>query len=225
MKRIKMKYPKEKKKKNLAWRFLFSFFMAFLVFLLLLMLEAGFQKKEEEKLVILAAADIPKGTELTDEIIANSFREAYIPISFIPEQAVEDRKQLAGNITGEDIREREIVTLPRLCELPELLEELVEPVEVSISVTDLSQVVGGILSAGDRIHLSVTDRETGVNERILTNVYVSGAFTSSGIRLDRIPAEQEQSAATVLNLWIPKAMEQTFNEKINSGLLRISKIQ
>ena len=49
MKRIKMKYPKEKKKKNLAWRFLFSFFMAFLVFLLLLMLEAGFQKKEEEK--------------------------------------------------------------------------------------------------------------------------------------------------------------------------------
>ena len=225
MKRIKMKYQKEKKKKNLAWRFLFSFFMAFLVFLLLLMLEAGFLKKEEEKLVVLAAAYIPKGTELTDEIIADSFRETYVPISFVPEQAIQDSKRLAGNITEEDICEREIVTVSKLCEFPELLGELEEPVEVSVSVTDLSQVVGGILRTGDRINLSVTDRETGVNERVFSNIYVSGAFTSSGNRVDRMPMEQEQPAATVLNLWIPKAMEQTFNEKINSGLLRISKIQ
>ena len=225
MKRIKIRYPKEKRKKNPAWRFLFSFFMAFLVFLLLLMLEAGIQNKEEEKQVVMAVADIPKGTELSDEIIANSFREIYVPVSYVPDQVIEDRKQLAGNITEEEICEREILTIPKLCELSALLEELEEPVEVSVSVTDLSQVVGGIIRAGDRINLSVTDRETGVNERIISNVYVSGAFTSSGNRLDRVRTEQEQPPATVLNFWIPKAMEQAFNEKINSGLLRISKIQ
>ena len=92
-------------------------------------------------------------------------------------------------------------------------------VEVSFNVSDISQVVGGILRSGDIIDISIIDNNTNESMIVLEDIYVDKAISSDGLQIDR---SSDLSALTI-NILVSKDDSEKLNSYLNKGTLRISK--
>ena len=111
----------------------------------------------------------------------------------------------------------------RLLNVPaELIEEhtvVSEPVVAGLRAEDLYQVVGGVLRAGDRIHIYRVDEE-GKAVLAWENVYVQGVFDQSGTAISN---EDRNTAAQRINVYLDKKVVEEFYSQLNAGALRIVK--
>ena len=104
--------------------------------------------------------------------------------------------------------------------LDEIVQEIKDPVIAGFKAEDLYQVAGGVLRAGDRIHVyTVTDeRETVL---LWENVYVQGVFDQAGARIEN---GDTSTAAQRLNVYLAKEDVEAFYSGLASGMLRVVKV-
>lgn len=185
--------------------------------------------KNYEVPVYVPAADVlkvEKGTLITEENVNKLFTSAVRDSRTIPSDYISDLSLLIGKFAAKDIGQMEIVCESGFYDL-DMKEGILNPVEVSFSVNSFDQAVGGVLRRGDCISLYVVRKDEAEKEvtaeKIVDSTYVTRAFSSAGMEIDREDAENADTPTTIINIYIPKAQEDAYNRAISEGTLRVSR--
>ena len=179
--------------------------VAIVVFIALLFVEKSLLKPNGTVEGFVAVSDIDKGTVITEENISKLFTE-------------KNNIDGALEVTGA-INKGEVVSNNSFISKDDKFKDIDDLVEVSFNVSDISQVVGGILRSGDIIDISIIDNNTNESMIVLEDIYVDKAISSDGLQIDR---SSDLSALTI-NILVSKDDSEKLNSYLNKGTLRISK--
>lgn len=212
-----MKNKGEKKFGKIA----ISLIISIILFVGLLVLESNITSPNGKVEVVKAVNNIKEGTVIDENNKDSLFEVVTVDGSLDFETVLRNTDELVGRIIDTEIKKGEIISSERLIDKDSVLGKIENPVETSVRVTDISQVVGGILREGDIIDISVVNSTTTENEKVLEGVYVSKAFSSDGTEVDR---NSELSVLT-LNVIVSPEDEAKLNQALELGTLRVSKLK
>ena len=212
-----MKNKGEKKFGKIA----ISLIISIILFVGLLVLESNITSPNGKVEVVKAVNNIKEGTVIDENNKDSLFEVVTVDGSLDFETVLRNTDELVGRIINTEIKKGEIISSKRLIDKDSVLGKIENPVETSVRVTDISQVVGGILREGDIIDISVVNSTTTENEKVLEGVYVSKAFSSDGTEVDR---NSGMSVLTV-NIIVSPEDEAKLNQAIELGTIRVSKMK
>lgn len=194
--------------------------VAIVVFIALLFVEKSLLKPNGTVEGFVAVSDIDKGTVITEENISKLFTEKNnIDGALEVTGAVKTKDELINKVAKENINKGEVVSNNSFISKDDKFKDIDDLVEVSFNVSDISQVVGGILRSGDIIDISIIDNNTNESMIVLEDIYVDKAISSDGLQIDR---SSDLSALTI-NILVSKDNSEKLNSYLNKGTLRISK--
>lgn len=174
----------------------------------------------EKGIIYTAAKMIPRGTLITEENQGFYLEEQELDKSCIPVSALSDPNRIRGLVAVCDIDCGAMLTGGMFEELNLILKEMEEPVIAGFKAEDIFQVAGGVLRAGDRIHIYSV---SGENETTLIwgNVYVQGVFDQAG---NQIGGEDTLTAAQRINVYLDNSDVPHFYSELAGGSLRAVKV-
>ena len=194
--------------------------VALVVFIALLFVVKSLLKPNGTVEGFVAVSDIDKGTVITEENISKLFTEKNnIDGALEVSGAVKTKDDLINKVAKENINKGEVVSNNSFISKDDKFKDIDDLVEVSFNVSDISQVVGGILRSGDIIDISIIDNNTNESMIVLEDIYVDKAISSDGLQIDR---SSDLSALTI-NILVSKDDSEKLNSYLNKGMLRISK--
>lgn len=193
--------------------------VAIVVFVVLLFVQKSILKPNGTVDGLIAIGDIQKGTIITEQNVDSLFKEKVIDGELQTSNSAKTKSELINQIVKDGVNKGEVISLNSFIEKESILAKIDNPVETSFNVSNIAQVVGGILREGDLIDISVIDSNTGESTVVLTNVYITKAISSDGVEIDR---SSDLSAITI-NILISQADENILNNNINNGEIRVSK--
>ncbi|MDU6522099.1 SAF domain-containing protein [Clostridium sp.] len=194
--------------------------VAIVVFIALLFVEKSLLKPNGTVEGFVAVSDIDKGTVITKENISKLFTEKNnIDGALEVSGSVKTKDDLINKVAKENINKGEVVSNNSFISKDDKFKDIDDLVEVSFNVSDISQVVGGILRSGDIIDISIIDNNTNESMIVLEDIYVDKAISSDGLQIDR---SSDLSALTI-NILVSKDDSEKLNSYLNKGTLRISK--
>lgn len=225
-----MKKRERKKKENLSgeavmerWKaggVAAALIAAVAVFAVMLQLEKSTLTKYEKGTVYVAAVEIPKGQLVTSDNMSSYVREKSLDKSCIPESALCSPEQMTGLAAVFDIEPGVLLAEGMFETLDDVLAEMKEPVVAGFKAEDLYQVAGGVLRAGDRIHIYSLSEE-GEAELVWDNIYVQEVFDQAGTR---IGSGDMVTAAQRINVYLDKKDVEAFYSELASGTLRVVRV-
>lgn len=187
------------------------------VFAVMLQLEKSALTKYEKGTVYTAAAEIPKGQLITAENLNLYFQEKSLDKSCIPNSALCSPEQVTGLAAVFDIEQGVLLSEGMFETLDDVLDGMKEPVVAGFKAEDIYQVAGGVLRAGDRIHIYSVSEE-GQAVLVWNNVYVQEVFDQTGTR---IVNGDSVTAAQRINIYLDKKDVEAFYSELANGALRV----
>ena len=188
------------------------------VFAVMVQTEKKVLTQYEKGVIYTAAKAIPKGMLITEDNREVYFREQELDKSCIPGTALTSPAQAEGLAAAYDIDFGTLLTDGMFENLNLILAEMEEPVIAGFKAEDIFQVAGGILRAGDRIHIySVREEETVL---IWPEVYVQQVFDAAG---NSIQSEDRTTAAQRINIYLDNEDVPQFYSELAGGSLRAVK--
>lgn len=190
------------------------------VFVVMLQLEKSALTKYEKGTVYAAAVEIPKGQLITAENMSLYFQEKSLDKSCIPDSALCSPEQVSGLAPVFDIEQGVLLSEGMFETLNDVLDEMKEPVVAGFKAEDIYQVAGGVLRAGDRIHIYSVSEE-GQAVLVWNNVYVQEVFDQTGTR---IVNGDSVTAAQRINIYLDKKDVEAFYSELANGALRVVRV-
>ena len=166
---------------------------------------------------------IARGEKITEENAGKYLAVAEIDKSIVPETALKDAEGAVGKIAVYEVKEGTVLTAGMLREEAEITGQMTEPVIAGFRAEDLYQVVGGVLRAGDRIHIYCVEQgEMADSGEILwENVWVQQVFDQTGTA---ISGSDSTTPAQRINIYLDKADVSGFYSALAQGSLRAVKV-
>ncbi|MCI8464180.1 MAG: hypothetical protein HFG25_14775 [Lachnospiraceae bacterium] len=188
------------------------------VFAVMIQLEKSVLTQYEKGTIYVAAAQIPRGQMITEENYQQYFVEKQLDKSCIPETALCQPDQVNGLIAVYSIDPGVLLTRGMFEEYSEITGGMKEPVVAGFKAEDIYQVAGGILRAGDRVHIySVMEEETTL---VWKEIFVQQVFDASGAA---IPNGNNTAAAQRINVYLDREDVAEFYRELAGGSLRVVK--
>lgn len=212
------------KTKNRIWNgsILAAFLAAIAVFVFLLQTEKKVLAEYEKEAVCVAAAAIPRGEPVTGENLEQYITVMEMDKKLVPETALKDREAVIDRVPVYGIEEGTVLTAGMLQEMSEITGQMEEPVIAGFRAEDLYQVVGGVLRAGDRIHIYCVNREEPAAGKMLwENVMVWQVFDQKGTL---ISGDDTVTPAQRVNIYLDRTSVADFYAALAQGSLRAVKV-
>ena len=210
--------------KNRIWNgsILAAFVAALAGFAVLLQTEKRVLTEYEKEPVCVVTAAIPRGEQITGENAEQYITVTEIDKRIVPETALKSTEAAIGRIAVYGAEKGTVLTGGMLRELSEITGQMQEPVIAGFRAEDLYQVVGGVLRAGDRIHIyCVGQEEEEKNGKLLwENVFVQQVFDQSGTA---ISGNDSATPAQRVNIYMEKEKVAEFYAALARGSLRVVK--
>lgn len=189
------------------------------VFAVMVQAEKSMLTQYEKGIIYTAAKSIPQGLLITEDNREIYFQEQELDKSCIPAAALTSPAQAEGLIAVYNIDSGTLLTSGMFEEVSLILAEMEEPVIAGFKAEDIFQVAGGILRAGDRIHIySVREEETVL---VWPEVFVQQVFDAAGSSIDN---GDKTTAAQRINVYLDKEEVDRFYTELSGGSLRAVKI-
>ena len=220
MKTNKAEMPR-KEKRILPGIIVIAFAASAITFLLLLNMEKNILSNYEKINVWVAAANIQESVEITKDNLEEYFEKKDIDKNIVPEYAVTDIHLLEGFQTTVMIPKSAVLLEVMFASKDPYVEQLSDPVVVGCKADDLYQVASGILRQGDVVNVYTVNDELGETYLLWENVVIYQTFDSAG---KKIAPEDDDLAATRINLIIEKHDTEQFYTELNKGSLRVVKV-
>lgn len=174
----------------------------------------------------MVTTEIPRGEKITGETVTQYVAMVEIDKSRVPKTALKDREEIIGGVAVYGIEEGTVLTAGMLREEEEITKGMKEPVIAGFRAEDLYQVVGGVLRAGDRIHIYCVDRDKTENEErnekiLWENVWVQQVFDQTGTAIN---GNDNTTPAQRINIYLDKTEVDGFYSALAQGSLRAVKI-
>ena len=200
-----------------------AIFAAFLataaIYVALLQAEKSMLAEYEKGEVCFAAKDVPKGQLITEENVGEYFVMTEVDAKLIPAAAIRKTEEITGLIAAGHVDQGGMITTGMFQTINEVTAGMKEPVVAGFRAEDLSQLVGGVLRAGDRIHVYASE-EDGETVLIWENVYVQQVFDASGGFIENADLA---GAAQRINVFLDKENVEEFYSRLEKGTLRVVK--
>lgn len=196
---------------------------ALAVFAAMMQMEKNMLTQYEKGVMLTAVSQIPKG-QLLDESNCEQYLESCeADVKLIPETAITSLEDVNGLVAGYDIDAGTFLTQGMFESVNDVIQDMEEPVIAGFKAEDMYQLVGGVLRAGDRIHIySVRESEAGnITKLIWKNVFVQEVFDQSGIIISN---EDKLTAAQRVNVYLDRDDIETFYSELAEGSLRAVKV-
>ena len=189
------------------------------VFVCMIQMEKSILAQYEKGVIYTAAAVIHKGQMITEDNYREYFVEKELDKACIPATALSTPEQLYGMAAVYDIEPGVLLTEGMFESLESIRSGLDDPVIAGFKAEDMYQVAGGVLRAGDRIHIYYVQDQ----EAVLAweSIYIQQAFDISG---KSIEAADRTTAAQRLNIYLDKRDIEDFYTGLASGSLRAVKV-
>lgn len=190
------------------------------IYAVLLWVEKKELSEYEKAETYVAVKDIPEGQMITEENLEEYFLREAIDVKLIPETAIREAGQVKNLVAKTRIEKGVLLTTGMFQPLDKITASMREPVVAGFRAEDLSQVAGGVLRAGDRIH--VYAKEEGVGTFLIwENVYVQQVFDNGG---KVIESGDEVTAAQRINVFLDREDVESFYTRLDQGSLRVVKV-
>ena len=196
-----------------------AFLAAAAVYMALLQAEKNVLSEYERAQAWVAIKEIPAGELLTEANAKEYFTSVLVDAQLVPETALESEEEANGFVAVATIEKGVLLTKGMFQPIEEITKGMQEPVVAGFKAEDLSQVVGGVLRAGDRIHVYASEEEG--TTLIWENVYVQQVFDANG---HAIGNEDQETAAQRINVFLDKDEVEAFYSRLDQGSLRVVKI-
>lgn len=190
------------------------------VFAIFIQVEKSVLTQYEKGIIYTAVTEIPKGQIITQENCHKYFEEKEMDKNCIPETALTSAEEVKGLYAAYDIDRGAFLTKGMFEPLEEVVCGMPEPVIAGFKSEDLYQVVGGVLRAGDRIHI-YTVEETGEAVLCWENIYIEEVFDASGTSISN---GDTVTAAQRINVYLDKSDIEEFYTNLANGALRVVKV-
>lgn len=189
------------------------------VFVCMVQMEKSILTRYEKGVIYTAAAAIHKGQVITEDNYREYFAKKELDKTCIPPTALSAPEQLYGLAAVYDIEQGVLLTEGMFESMESIRSELKEPVIASFRAEDIYQVAGGVLRAGDRVHIYYVQEQ----EAVLAweSVYIQQVFDVSG---KNIEAGDRTTAAQRLNIYLDKKDIEDFYTGLAKGSLRAVKV-
>lgn len=211
--------------KNRIWAgsILAAFLAAVGVFVFLLQTEKKVLSEYEKEQVCVAVSGIARGEKITGENVDSYLVLEEIDKRFVPKTALRDTEDAIGRIAVYGVEAGTVLTAGMLREEVEIVGQMTEPVIAGFRAEDLYQVAGGVLRAGDRIHIYCVDQgEEGQTGKMLwEDVYIQQVFDQTGTS---ISGSDHTTPAQRINIYLDKTDVTGFYSALAKGSLRAVKI-
>ena len=167
-----------------------------------IMIEAGANEVPEDTMIeaIYKAHDVNQEIiRFIDKIVAECGKEKHLYASCaVPEELFEAIKKIVPS------------------------EEMEEAVIAGFRAEDLYQAVGGVLRAGDRIHIYCIDKEETAKEKpVWKNLFVQQVFDQNGNAID---SGDTTTPAQRINVYMDNGKVDDFYRNLAKGSLRVVKV-
>lgn len=189
------------------------------MFVILLQIEKSVLSEYEKGSIYTASAPIPKGQMITEENLSRYFTLQELDVRCIPDTALREPGQVQGLAAVFDVAPGVLLTEGMFEKQEDILKTMQEPVIAGFRAEDMYQVAGGILRAGDRVHIYSIGE--GGEIPAWEEVYIQQVFDASGAS---IPGGDTSSAAQRINVYLDKADVEAFYQGLAAGSLRVVKI-
>lgn len=190
------------------------------VFVILVQMEKSALTQYEKGIIYTAAAEIPKGQVVTEENYFEYVERKELEKSCIPETALSSVEDIRGLSAVFDIDAGVLLTKGMFEPLEEIIHEMQEPVIAGFKADDMYQVAGGVLRAGDRIHI-YTVSESGEASLHWENIFIEGVFDQTGAS---IANDDRATAVQRINVYLDKEDIDEFYTNLANGSLRVVKV-
>lgn len=190
------------------------------VFAAMMQMEKSMLTQYAKGTILTASKEIPKGQRITPENIAEYFEEKELTENCIPESALTSMEQAVDKIPVAKIDSGTLLTTGMFREVNEMTKGMAEPVVVGFKAEDISQLVGGTLRAGDRIHIFSVNEE-GETGLVRQDVFICDVFDQSG---NLISNDNLSAVAQRVNVYLDKSEMETFYAELAKGSLRVVKV-
>ena len=197
-----------------------AFVAAVALFVAMLQMEKGLLTDYEKGKVLVAVGAIPKGQLITVENCSVYFQEAELDKAFIPDTALTNMEQVQDMAAVANIEKGVLLTTGMFEGMSDVIGDMEEPVIAGCKAEDLYQIVGGVLRAGDRVHIYSVGEE-GQTELIWQNIYVQQVFDSAGGTIEN---GDSNSSAQRINIYLERADVEQFYSALAQGSLRVVKV-
>lgn len=190
------------------------------IFAAMLQIEKKVLSEYERAGIYVAAREIPDGQMITEENIPMYLKPMELDKKCIPKTALSSQEEISGLVAAGRIEEGALLTKGMFEEWDEITADMQQPVIAGFKADDLYQVAGGVLRAGDCIHIYVVS-ETGEAEPVWKNVFVKEVFDSGGHAIENSDSD---TAAQRVNVCIDAADVERFYTELARGALRVVKV-
>ena len=190
------------------------------IYAMMLQAERKMLDEYERGEIYVAVREIPGGTLIDDSNMEVYLEAKELEKSAIPDTALTGPEQIDGLIAGRTIDKGTFLTLGMFETRNQITEQMKQPVIAGFKADDLYQVVGGVLRAGDRIHI-YTVSENGIANLIWSKVFVQQVFDSGG---NSISGEDSSASAQRINVYLDASDVEYFYTELAKGTLRVVKV-
>lgn len=189
------------------------------VFVVLLQMEKNVMEQYEKAYVYVAAGEIPKGNLITADNYVQYLKLMEMETRNIPDTALQSVDELVGLSAVFDVEKGVILTSGMFESREDILGSMEEPVIAGFKADDMYQVAGGVLRAGDRIHIYTVAGDDAV--LAWESIYVQQVFDAAG---ESISGDDDTSIAQRINVYLDKNQVEAFYSGLAAGALRVVKV-
>lgn len=190
------------------------------VFVILIQMEKSVLTQYEKGIIYTAVTEIPKGQVITQENCHKYFEEKELDKNCIPETALTSAEEVKGLYAAYEIDRGALLTKGMFEALEEVVYGMSQPVIAGFKADDIYQVVGGVLRAGDRIHIYMV-AENGETTLFWDNIFIEEVFDQTGAIIGN---DDRTTAAQRINVYLDKADIEAFYTGLANGSLRVVKV-
>ena len=171
--------------------------------------------------VIVARADIEKGTVITRDNLNSLFKEkSNVDKGVVPDIAIKNKNRLIGMIATNDISKNGIVNESEIKSVNDPIIRVLNPREITIDLKSIGSSVGGTLREGDLVDIFVGNNDLKESTRVLKNVYVNATLTSDGTKIER----GQKNPTTIISVIIDEGNVDKLTTAMQMGDIRVSKV-
>ncbi|MCM1326258.1 MAG: hypothetical protein NC094_03115 [Bacteroidales bacterium] len=197
-----------------------AFIASIAVFMVMLQMEKAVLTNYEKGKIYIASKGIPRGQIITAENEEEYLQQIEVDVRCIPDTALREASQITKLSASCDIEKGVLLTMGMFREQDAITAGMEEPVIAGFRAEDVCQVAGGMLRAGDCIHIYYVDEE-GKARLKWSDITVQQVFDSSGRSIQN---KDTETCAQRVNIYLDKPDVEEFYSEWKTGSLRVVKV-
>ena len=210
----------KKKGKHTLLGLVFSVVMACIIFFGMTSYQAQKMDNYVKEKKVVAKADIPANTLITQDNVDKYFDEMEINKKLVVSDSVENKNDMVGYVCEYPVANAQVISKKNFVAKDSILSSIKNKAYITFTASNIGSAVGGTIREGSVINVDVVSDE-GTEQA--GQFYVNAVYDTNGTKLSNTDGDKNKTAL-VIEIVIDKTQITQFEDKLSKGNVYISKV-